>query len=808
MAASEDPAGVTLSESDGLAVAWTAWYPSGTDLPDVPVLDLLDRLQTALAGRYAVEREVGHGGMAIVYLARDARHDRMVALKVLHDRFTERLGPERFLREIRVAARLHHPHLLPLYDSGEAGGFLYYVTPFIEGGSLRDELVAQGRLALGRALRISHQVADALDYAHRQNVVHRDVKPENILLDEGHAIVADFGVARAVTAAAETLTQTGVMVGTPAYMSPEQAGDTPIDGRCDIYALGCVLFEMLAGAPPFTGSTPIAIIAQRITGPAPTLGAVGAVVPAMVEALVARTLAQRPDDRFQTAADLARALAEAEAGQSRPTMTPPATIRVAPRVAAVAVLPFVNMSADPENEFFSDGMTEELINALTRVEGLRVASRTSAFAYKGRDVDVREIGQRLNVTAVLEGSVRRAGNRLRVTAQLIDAADGYHLWSDTYDRQLADVFEVQDELTRSIVGTLRSKLTGGRSAGGATTISGPLVVPATSSLEAYTAYLKGRFFWNMRTLDGYRSGIECFEAARALDPTFALPHTGIADCWAMLGFDYFGGVPATEGMPRAKAAAQRALELDDSLAEAHSPLGVTAMLYDWDWAEAERRFRRALELKPDYVPALLWYSHFLTVMKRHDESLATIRHAAEVEPLGMIVHQGVARSLHYAGRDEEAVEHARRLLGMDPGFVTAYETIARPLCHLGRLAEAEEYAREGVDRSGRWSLLLGALGYVRGRMGKQAEAAAILSELEQIARTRYVPRYHFALVHYGLHDPEPALRVMAESIAERSGVASWARIDPHLQWLWLDPRFQDLMRPLGFEWGRPAEVQR
>jgi serine/threonine-protein kinase len=473
-------------------------------------------------------------------------------------------------------------------------------------------------------------------------------------------------------------------------------------------------------------------------------------------------------------------------------------------VAALAVLPFVNMSADPENEFFSDGMTEELINALTRVDGLRVASRTSAFAFKGRDLDVREIGQRLNVTAVLEGSVRRAGNRLRVTAQLINAADGYHLWSDTYDRQLADVFEVQDELSRSIVGTLRPRLSGGRAAASAATISGPLVVPATTSLEAYTAYLRGRFYWNMRTLDGYRKGIDCFESALARDPDFALPYTGIADCWAMLGFDYFGGVPAAEGMPRARAAARRALELDETLAEAHSPLGVTSMLYDWDWTEAERRFRRALELKPDYVPALLWYSLFLTVMSRHDESLAHIRRAAEIEPLAMIVHQGVARSLHYAGRDEEAVEHCLRLLEMDPGFVTAYETIVRPLCVLGRVAEAEAYAREGVARSGRWSLLLGALGYICGFVGKTAEARAILAELDELSRTRFVPRYHFAVVNYGLRDRENTLTELARGMAERSGVIPWTAIDPHLSWLWSDPDYQRIIRPLALP--RPQEA--
>jgi serine/threonine-protein kinase len=761
------------------------------------VPDLLDRLQTALAGRYAVEREVGHGGMAVVYLARDFRHDRVVALKVLQERFTEVLGAERFLREIRLAARLHHPHLLPLYDSGEADGFLYYVTPFIEGGSLRDQLVAHGRVSLPQALRLTREAADALDYAHRQGVIHRDVKPENILLDQGHAIVADFGIARAVTAAAETgLTQTGMLIGTPTYMCPEQASDVPLDGRCDNNALGCVLFEMLAGAPPFTGSTPIAIIAQRITGPAPTLKAAGAAVPAEVEDLVARALAQRPDDRYQTAADLVHALAETETGRERPTPTPTA-MRAVSRVAALAVLPFINMSADPDNEFFSDGMTEELINALSQVEGLRVASRTSAFAYKGRDVDVREIGQRLNVTSVLEGSVRRAGSRLRLTAQLINTADGYHLWSETYDRQLADVFEVQDELSRSIVKTLRPKLTGGGAGAGGETTSGPLVVAATTNLEAYTAYLKGRFHWNMRTLDGYRTGIECFEDARAKDPAFPLPYAGIADGWAMLGFDYFGGVPPTEGMPKARAAAQRALELDDSLAEAHLPLGVVAMLYDWNRAGAERHFLRALELKPDYWPALVWYSFLLTITGRHDESLATVRRAAQVEPLAMIVHQSVARSLHYAGRDEEAVEHCRRLLATDPGFVTGYETIARPLCNLGRLEEAEAFAREGVARSGRWSLLLGSLGYVCGRAGKQGEAEAILAELEQISRVRYVPRYHFAVVCYGLHDRDRALREIEQSLAERGGVLAWSGIDPHLSWLWADPRYRELVAPLG-----------
>jgi serine/threonine-protein kinase len=644
---------------------------------------------------------------------------------------------------------------------------------------------------------VAREVAEALDYAHRNGVVHRDIKPENILLEEGHAVVADFGIARAVSAAAETgLTQAGMLIGTPAYMSPEQATDAPVDGRSDVYALGCVLYETLAGQPPFTGGTPLVLLTKRLTGPAPDLGSASAQVPASVEHLVARALARSPEQRFQSAAEMAEAIAATDHGVVLRAPTPAATQPV-PRPTALAVLPFVNMSADHENEFFSDGITEELINALTRVPGLRVTSRTSAFAYKGRDVDIREIGQRLGVTAVLEGSVRRAGNRLRVTAQLVNAADGYHLWSETYDRQLADVFEVQDELTRSIVGALGPRLTG--------LDSGPLVVPPTTSLEAYTLYLRGRFFWHKRTLEGYYRGIEVFEQALEKDPRFPLPYTGIADCWAMLGFDFFGGAPAREAMPRAKEAAERALALEPGLAEAQSSLGVVGMLYDWDWARAEQRFQRALQIKPGYVPALIWYSNFLTIMRRHAESLETVRRAAEFDPLSLIVHQSVARSLHFAGRYEEAEEQCRRLLDMDPAYVSAYETIARPLCMMGRFAEAEALLREGVGRSGRWSLLLGMLGYVLGTVGKRPEALEIVAELEQRARREYVPRYHIAVVYYGLRDEEAALREVERSIAERSGVAAWVFIDPYASWLRGNPRFDALARQLGLQSGTQEE---
>jgi serine/threonine-protein kinase len=755
------------------------------------VLEVLDQLQVALEGRYAIQREIGHGGMAVVYLAQDLRHERTVALKVLQPRFSEALGADRFLREIKVAARLHHPHLLPLYDSGDAGGLLYYVTPYVEGGSLRQLLTHEGRLRPAKALRLAREIADALDYAHRNQVIHRDIKPENILLEEDHAIVADFGVARAISAAADSgLTQTGILLGTPAYMSPEQATGEALDGRSDVYSLGCVIYEMLVGHAPFTQANPMALLAARVTSAAPTVRSAGASVPAAVDHLVGRALALLREHRHPSAAELAVALGAAEQEIAYGTPTPGTTQPVA-RVAALAVLPFVNLSNDPDNEFFSDGITEELINALTRVKGLRVTSRTSVFAFKGRDQDVREIGQRLNVSAVLEGSVRRAGNRLRVTAQLVNAADGYHLWSESYDRQLADVFEVQDELSRSIVNTLRPRLVGED--------SGPLVLPATASVEAYTAYLKGRYFWNKRTLDGYRRGIDFFEQALTKDPNYALAYTGIADCWAMLAFDYFGGVAPGEGMPRAKAAALKALELDDSLAEARSPLAVVAMLHDWDYVASEQQFRRALQIKPGYFPARLWYSFMLSVTGRHEEALELIRRTAELEPLSLIVHQAVARILHYAGRDEEALEHCYRLIEMDPSYVTAYETLTRPLLVLGRYEEALEAAREGVERSGRWSLLLAALGQVYGRMGRREEALAVVAELEAQARQRYVPRYHIAMVYYGLRGEADAMQQLERSVQERSGVVAWAKVDPLINWLMPNERFRQVLCQVGLE---------
>jgi len=453
---------------------------------------LIDRLQGALAGRYRLEREVGRGGMATVHLAQDLKHRRPVAVKVLHPELAVNVGADRFLREIDIAAGLNHPHILTLIDSGNADGLLYYVMPFVEGESLRGRLARDGRLPITEAVELTRKVATALAYAHARGVVHRDIKPENIMLHEGEPMVTDFGIARAVSGEGESLTQTGMSLGTPAYMSPEQAsGEHEIDGRSDIYSLGCVLYEMLAGEPPFTGPSVQAIIVRRFTEPARSVRALRPEVPELVDRALLRALARAPEERFAAAAQLAQALAPATPVRTPPDGAP--TIVTASHRAArsIAVLPFADMSPAKDQDYFCEGIAEEIINALAKIDALQVASRSSAFGYKGKNQDIRQVGEQLNVATVMEGSVRKAGNRLRITAQLINVTDGYHLWSERYDRELEDVFAVQDEIAANIVKALRLVLTDEQRRA--------IERPQTGNVEAYEFYLRGRqFFYQFR----------------------------------------------------------------------------------------------------------------------------------------------------------------------------------------------------------------------------------------------------------------------------------------------------------------------
>ncbi|MGH7629557.1 MAG: protein kinase domain-containing protein [Gemmatimonadales bacterium] len=757
-------------------------------------------LAQALRSRYTLVRELGRGGMATVYLARDLKHDRPVALKVLRPEVAAELGVQRFLREIKVAAQLHHPHILPLYDSGtvaaseatrKAPACPYYVMPYVEGESLRERLGRKEKVPLADALRLAREIAEALDYAHRQNIVHRDIKPENVLLEDGHAVVTDFGIARAMIAAGERgLTGVGLTVGTPAYMSPEQAmGEGELDGRSDVYSLGCVLFELLTGEPPFTAQSSIALMVQRWSEPAPRVRTLRADVPDAVDEAVHRALAQAPEDRFLTAAAFAEALAAASAGiTSGPYTHVAGRTRLPAEELSIAVLPFANLSADKETEYFTDGMTEEIINALSQVPGLRVVARTSAFAFKGKDMDVRDIGGRLNVRALVEGSVRKAGDRIRITAQLVNTADGYHLWSQTYDRTLADVFAVQDELARSIAGALQRKVGRGE--------SGSLVGRPTDDLAAYTVYLKGQYAWNKRTHEGYRTAIEEFERAAALDPQFALPHAGIAYCQAMLGFDEVGVVPPLEAMPKALAAAEQALELDPLLPQAHGARAVVAFLYEWDWALADNEFARAASLGPDVTGVSNWHAIFLSLMGRDTEAMEIITRAQAIDPLSLINQLTMGRCHYLARRFDEAIALFRSCLDLEPRFFLTYSAIARVYLAKGMFPEALAELEQGMSLVGRLPLFLTYAGLAHAKLGQRSEALGVLDDLRQAAAHRYVPTIYRAQILSALGDLDEAFELYDAAYRQRSGWLVFLRAEPLWDHLRPDPRFRELLRKM------------
>ncbi|MEP7325460.1 MAG: protein kinase [Gemmatimonadota bacterium] len=752
----------------------------------------LERLSAALADRYRIERELGQGGMATVFLALDLKHHRKVAIKVLRPELAAALGAERFLREIEISAQLQHPHILPLFDSGEVRhpersegslSILYYIMPFVEGESLRERLNREPQLPIDEAVHIAREVADALSYAHSRQIVHRDIKPENIMLDSGHAMVADFGIARAVSAAGSgTLTQAGMALGTPTYMSPEQAsGISDVDGRSDLYSLGCVLFEMLTGRPPFTGTTVESIIVQHIAAEAPPVTTFRPAVSRELTGTITRALAKAPADRFNPVAQFAEALTSGAFSVSAAVATAPTS------KPSIAVLPFVNLSADPENEYFSDGMAEEIINALSQVAGLRVASRTSAFAFKGKGVDIPRIGQALNVTNVLEGSVRKAGNRIRVTAQLIRVNQDDHLWSEKYDRELQDVFEVQDQIAQSIVQVLRVKLMG--------TGETALVVPATENVQAYELYLKGRFFWNKRNEAGLRRGIELFTEAIRMDPNYALAHVGLADSYNILGF--YDLIPPHEAFSRARASALAALALDPDMAEAHTSLGYVQVNHDWDYPAGERSYLKAIELKPNYSPGHQFYGNLLTATARWDEGEQQFKRAIELDPLSLIHNAGLGWLYYYAGRIDQAIAQLKKALEMDPTFVPGNIFLAWCYSEQGAFDLAVAALTRALESSNNGPAIRAELARIHALSGARSEAEAVLDQLAREAGSRYIAPYELALVHLALGNLDRMYALLEQSFEDRSHSMAYLKVDRRFAALKHEPRFQRLMARIG-----------
>ncbi len=647
--------------------------------------DLEERLRIALVDRYALERELGQGGMAVVFLARDRRHDRAVAIKVLRQEIAAALGAERFLREIQIAAKLHHPHILPLYESGAAGDLLYYVMPYVEGESLRQRLDRETQLPLDDALAITRQVAGALAYAHSHDVVHRDIKPENILLESGEAVVADFGIARAITAASgDKLTQTGFAIGTPLYMSPEQAaGGGAIDGRSDLYSLGCVLYEMLAGHPPFFGGTAQAILARHALDPVPPLRTARGTVSGAVEQALDRALAKSPADRYTTALQFAEALGGSGRSMVPPAgggsrrlraalgvglalaalgaglvlrrpwrHTPQAAVGAPAYAASVAVLPFESIGGGREDEYFSDGMTDEIITQLAQIRELKVISRTSVVALKGSHLTLSRIADTLGVDHVLEGSARRAGGRVRVNAQLIAAKTDAHLWARTYERDLKDVFRVQEEIAGDVSRALLASVQGLR----------PLSPGSrTEQPAAYDAYLRGTYWRQQRTRDGLLRAMQAFQEALAVDSLYAPAYAGLSSALSLFVlYQYSGGPEPVTALARAIVLADRAIALDSSLAEGFAARGWALTNAGVSVDTAIRDLARAVALRPNSGQAHSFYVAALGDAGRYEDAVAEAQTATELDPLAPAFHIALSSAELGARRYDVALREARR----------------------------------------------------------------------------------------------------------------------------------------------------
>jgi eukaryotic-like serine/threonine-protein kinase len=800
-------------------------------------------MRAAFSDRYAIERELGRGGMATVYLARDLRHDREVAVKVLESHVAP-TGAERFLREIRTAARLTHPHVLGVHDSGESEGRLYYVMPYVAGETLRARLTRDGALPMGDALRLLRELADALAYAHTNGVMHRDLKPENVLLSGGHAVVADFGIAKAIAAAtssgdrperegarashaAEALTATGVAIGTPAYMAPEQAvGDATMDHRADLYALGLIAYEMLAGSHPFAGRTAQALAAAHLTETPQPLVARRPDTPPHVAALVMRLLAKEPAARPQSAEDVVRALDGASlalaekpkrgqrwmlaaaalllalgavgyAAWSRASATAAGTAHASPVIRSLAVLPFANTSGDRQDDFFSDGLTDELAHALTQLPGLRLAGRTSSYAFKGKAAAAREVGQVLGVDAFVSATVRRSGDRLRVNPQLVSTVDGTVLWDSVYESRSGDVFAVQDSLTRAVVAALLPAL-------GARDAAGPQPLPVevgrgTKDGEAYNLYLEGRYYWHERGAENVARSITFFRQAIARDPTFARAYAGLALAYNVL--DVYLPDPSDSATTLLKRSARSAMTLDSSLADAQLAMAF-AFERDLRFAEAEAHYRAVFRIEPSHQYAHHSFGFMLIDVGRTNDAIDELRQATRLDPLAKSAGTALAEALINARRFREAEDESRRVLAIDSLFPLALYGLGGAQEFGGQPDSAVRTLERGVRLYPQLLVLQGRLLFAYGAAGRWDDVERMRAALRRPGSDRtggVLP----TLADYVRGDREPLIRLITTR-GDRPRLFNMLRAtgagegcNPLMAPLWADERYRAAMRGFG-----------
>jgi serine/threonine protein kinase/tetratricopeptide (TPR) repeat protein len=746
-------------------------------------------LKGTLVGHYRILEEIGSGGMGQVFRALDTRLHRTVAIKVLPS--THVADPDRkrrFLHEARAASKLNHPNIVTLHDMASDGELDYLVMEYVAGKTLK-ELIRPEGLPISEAGGYAIQLAGALVVAHAAGLIHRDIKPANIMVtNDGQVKVLDFGLAKQLTpVGADTLvvgqTVPGMLMGTVSYMSPEQTRGEPLDARSDIFAFGSVLYEAVTGQLPFRASSlPSTMLEIALHDPPPP-SRVQPRVPLWFEQIILRCLQKHVGERYQSMTDLLEALRSG--GIRAIADTEGASTSSA---SSIAVLPFASVSRDGEQ--FGDGLAEELIHALSLYGDLQVIARASAAALRGQGLDIREIGRRLNVGVILDGSVRRAGNQLRITVQLIDVNDGHHLWSERYDREMTDVFEVQDEITAAIVGKLRPQLLATRS---------PSAARHSEDPEAYALYLKGRHHWGRRPA-GTMEAIAYFEQAAKRDPTYALAYTGLADAYNTLASWEGGVLPPRQGFQKGISYAEQALRLQPEQAEGHAALAYALLHYRWEIPEAERLFSEAIRLNPRYGPARHWYSHLLVAAGRMEESLAESKVYLNLDPadpfsqLHLMWHHVMAHNF------DQALSESGRALANDPGF--SWNRIFQGWAYLGAGAtgEAEAVIRKGAELSG-VSVQLSFLGHAQAVNGNRKEALRTLERLTALSAERYVSPYELGLIYEGLGDQDQAFGLLEQAFTERSPWLIYLAREPRLRHLHGDPRFDALLARVTREFG-------
>jgi serine/threonine protein kinase/tetratricopeptide (TPR) repeat protein len=733
---------------------------------------------------YKIIEKIGEGGMGIVYKAEDIKLRRTVVLKFLHPDLTrDAEAKERFIQEAQAAAALDHPNICTVYEINESDGQTYIAMAYVDGQSLKERIEPRS-LGLYEVLTITSQVAGGLRAAHKKGIIHRDIKPANIMLtEEGMAKIMDFGLAKLSWGV--DLTKTATVMGTVAYMSPEQARGEKVDEQTDIWSLGCVLYEMLTGQRPFKTVQNQAAIYSILNEEPEPISRFRKDVPAGLEKILETCLQKDPLNRYQSTDALLSDLKFVNRMDKTQTMR---TIPVKEEVPSIAVLPFVNMSADPEQEYFCDGLAEELINSLTKIKDTKVVARTSAFAFKGQTVDVREIGRRLNVEKVLEGSVRKSGNRLRITAQLINVADGYHLWSEKFDREMEDIFAIQDEISLAIVDNLKVKLLKKEEEA--------LLKRYTEDPEAYNLYLKGTYFLRMYTAEGFQGAIKYFELTLQKDPDYALAYYGLSEVFYAIS--YWGDVPPHEAYPKAKEFAKKAIEIDEEIGEAHAALGLVHTFYDWNWQEAAQELTMALELNPSSAIVHMSYSWFLSLTEKHEEAITEAKRAQELVPLSPLILSHIGLACIYGSQFDKAIDELKAGMILAPDFYLMHYYLG--LAYRGKSMHKEAVAEmeRAVDLSGGapWPALMLDTNYFESDLIDRGES--LLQSLKQRAQREYMPSLGFAYIYFFRNDLDEACDWLERACEEKDSFLPWCAIIPIKEYqLHNHPRLRPLFEKSG-----------